>query len=78
MSKRRISNDIFEELIERIERLEELLDIRLDDRLNNRVNNINPNNDWCPGCSNDSFCTNNNDDEQFDNINGCNRRNRRR
>jgi len=73
MSKRRISNDILDELIERIERLEELLSNRRDDRLNN----INPNNDWCPGCSNDSFCTNNNDDEQSDIFNGCNRRNRR-
>ena len=78
MSKRRISDDIFDELIERIEKLEELLNNRRDDRLNNRFNNINPNNDWCPGCSNDSFCTNNNnDDDLFDNLSGCNRRNRR-
>lgn len=82
MSKRRISNDIFDELIERIERLEELLNNRRDDRVeddrfNNEGNNINPNNDWCPGCSNDSFCNNNNDDDRFDNFNGCNRSNRR-
>lgn len=84
MSRRRISDDILEELIERIEGLEELLRNRRDDRfeddrINNRGNNINPNNDWCPGCSNDSFCLNNNDDDdRFDNFNGCNRRNRLR
>jgi hypothetical protein len=76
MSRRR-SDDIFEELIERIERLEELLNNRRDDRFDNRGNNINPNNDWCPGCSNDCFC-NNNDDDNFDCCSRHNRRNRSR
>ena len=76
MSRRR-SDDILDELLERIERLEELLNNRRDDRLeddrfDNRGNNINPSNDWCPGCSNDSFCLDNDDD-----FNCCNRRNRR-
>ncbi len=73
MSRRR-SNEISEELIERLEELlNEINDNSCDDRFNTGGNNINPNNDWCPGCSNDSFCLNNNNDD----FNGCNRRNRR-
>jgi hypothetical protein len=89
MSKRRRSNNISDELIELLEELlEELSNNRNDNRRDDRLedgrsnimgNNINPDNDWCPGCSNDSFCLNNNDDDddRFDNSNGCNRRNRR-
>ena len=72
MSRRRRSEEL-EELIERLEELlDDINDNRRDDRFNTRGNNINPSNDWCPGCSNDSFCLDNDDD-----FNGCNRRNRR-
>ena len=71
MSRRR-SDNISEELLEA---LEEFFNNRNNNRRDDRFNNINANNDWCPGCSNDSFCNNN--DDRFDDFNCCNRRNRR-
>lgn len=77
MSKSRKFDEIYDELIEELELLKNnnRRDNRLeDDRFNNRCHHVDPNNDWCPGCSSNSFCNNFNDDEDDDRFDNCRNR----